>query len=407
MRLQAAGERDAAGLVGQRDGHVRADVHSQRLDRVTLHDREVVEAVEVDGGVAPARRLGPQHVERGDDLHLPVDAVEALQRAPIARVERAEVLGIVRPPRVLRCPGTQRDIPAPGIDPLGRQLVGQRQQRARETGHLGCVPKHAQLGAGSHQRRDALARQPGDHAAAGACPTDQLGGQPVPGLHAGPEDHAALGKLTPVDLHVGKRRHDEDRLARRRRRVGAQHMTRLLGVRRSGDEGQGHTTHRGKRGRQFAIVCVVTTDAETRQQMLDDLAAATDSVGLALGALGDAFELLDDTTAERLEELLFRPTQAAYARAQRTHAAFAARVGLSGQSFGQAGQGAPSHGARSFIDTAADQLRAADDGLAELQDSMLPVEYGDAELRADLSAVRRMLAPLPQAARQLTRTLGR
>ena len=45
--------------------------------------------------------------------------------------------------------------------------------------------------------------------------------------------------------------------------------------------------------------------------------------------------------------------------------------------------------------------------LATLQDSMLPVEVGDPELRAGLSAVRESIGPLPGRARELLRTLGR
>jgi hypothetical protein len=45
--------------------------------------------------------------------------------------------------------------------------------------------------------------------------------------------------------------------------------------------------------------------------------------------------------------------------------------------------------------------------IAELQDSMRPVEVGDAELRAGLADVRARLADLPERGRQLLRTLGR
>ena len=45
--------------------------------------------------------------------------------------------------------------------------------------------------------------------------------------------------------------------------------------------------------------------------------------------------------------------------------------------------------------------------LADLQDSMRPVEVGDAELRAGLAEVRALLAPLPDRAREILRTLGR
>jgi hypothetical protein len=49
----------------------------------------------------------------------------------------------------------------------------------------------------------------------------------------------------------------------------------------------------------------------------------------------------------------------------------------------------------------------ADTILVDLQDSMLPVEVGDAELRSGLAEVRELLAPLPERAHQLLRTFGR
>jgi hypothetical protein len=45
--------------------------------------------------------------------------------------------------------------------------------------------------------------------------------------------------------------------------------------------------------------------------------------------------------------------------------------------------------------------------LAELQDSMAPVEVGDPELRAGLAEVRRALGEMPGAARRVLRVLGR
>jgi len=45
--------------------------------------------------------------------------------------------------------------------------------------------------------------------------------------------------------------------------------------------------------------------------------------------------------------------------------------------------------------------------LTELQDSMLPVEVGDAELRAGLAEVREILADLGERARDLVRVIGR
>ena len=49
----------------------------------------------------------------------------------------------------------------------------------------------------------------------------------------------------------------------------------------------------------------------------------------------------------------------------------------------------------------------ADRGIAALQDSMLPVEAGDAPLRTGLSEVRELIEGLPARARELVRTLGR
>jgi hypothetical protein len=62
---------------------------------------------------------------------------------------------------------------------------------------------------------------------------------------------------------------------------------------------------------------------------------------------------------------------------------------------------------RQLIERAGDAAYDADQSIAELQDSMLPVEVGDPELRAGLSQVRETLSPVPARARGLIRTLGR
>ena len=87
--------------------------------------------------------------------------------------------------------------------------------------------------------------------------------------------------------------------------------------------------------------------------------------------------------------------------------AFADRHGLEGRTFQPASPGVPSSRARGFIDDAVDALRRADDTLSGLQDSMLPVEVGDAELRAGLADVREQIGGLAGRARELIRTLGR
>ena len=146
---------------------------------------------------------------------------------------------------------------------------------------------------------------------------------------------------------------------------------------------------------------------EARQELLDTLGQAIDLLADALSALGGAYEQLGTVPADRLEEELFRPVQAAYARAQRTHSGFAQRHGLPSRTFSPAPQGLPSTGVRGFIDNAVAAVEEADAVLADLQDSMMPVEVGDAELRTGLAQVRELLAEVPVRAREFIRTLGR
>ena len=149
------------------------------------------------------------------------------------------------------------------------------------------------------------------------------------------------------------------------------------------------------------------TTADGRTQLLDMLAEAVAEIGIALSSLGEAYEQLDEQTGDRLEQELFRPVQAAYGKAQRTFGSFAERCGLPGRAFEQAPQGAPSTGAKGFIDLAVEACARADQELAGLQDSMLPVEVGDAELRAGLREVRELLDTVRVRAKALERTLGR
>jgi hypothetical protein len=147
--------------------------------------------------------------------------------------------------------------------------------------------------------------------------------------------------------------------------------------------------------------------SDARQDLLDTVAEATDDLAVALAALGAAYEQLDTNTADRLEEQLFRPAQLAYGRARRVHAGFAERHGLPGRNFEPASAGLPSQGVRGFLERATDAIDDAEDTLAGLQDSMRPVEVGDAELRAGLAAVRELLGQLQARAPDFLRTLGR
>lgn len=149
------------------------------------------------------------------------------------------------------------------------------------------------------------------------------------------------------------------------------------------------------------------TTAEGREQLLDELAIATDALASAIAALGEAYELVDEHTGDELEAQLFRPVQVAYGRAQRTHAQFAERHGLPSRTFETTTAGLPSTGVKGFIESAVADAQRADHTLSELQDSMLPVEVGDPEVRAGLAEVRELLGTVSSRARDLLRHLGR
>jgi hypothetical protein len=149
------------------------------------------------------------------------------------------------------------------------------------------------------------------------------------------------------------------------------------------------------------------TTAEARASLLDEVGQAADQLGLALACLDQAYELLDENSADRLESDLFRPVQLTYGRLQRTYTAFAQRTGGPSRSFEAQSAGAPSQGAKAFIERAVTCAAHAGQLIAGLQDSMLPIEVGDPALRAELADVRTRLDVLPSRARELLRTLGR
>jgi exodeoxyribonuclease V gamma subunit len=149
------------------------------------------------------------------------------------------------------------------------------------------------------------------------------------------------------------------------------------------------------------------TDAEAQQEILDALTASAEALGEAVAALGVAYEQLDELRADQLEERLFRPVQRALGRAKRTHAEFAARHDLPTAGFGDAALQAPSTGVKGLIDSAVESVRGAEAELVALQDSFLPVEFGDVELRAGLSEVRELIGGVPEQAREFVRTFGR
>ena len=139
----------------------------------------------------------------------------------------------------------------------------------------------------------------------------------------------------------------------------------------------------------------------------NEIAIAAKYIGAGLAALGEAHEQLDEQAADRLEEQMFRPLQRAYALACRTRADFASRNGMPAGELESQTRGHPGRGAKGFVEDAVQALEQADATLSQLQDSMLPVEVGDPELRAGLSSVRELIGQVPPAAREMLRTFGR
>src|SRR3954452_5299756 len=147
--------------------------------------------------------------------------------------------------------------------------------------------------------------------------------------------------------------------------------------------------------------------AEARQELLDVLAGAIEEIAVAVEALSEAYELLDEATADRLEENLFGPAQRAYGRAKRTHAEVAASHELPSPEFAAAGQASGGRSVKNLLERAVDAASRADEQLAGLNDSMLPVEVGDPQVRAGLNETRELIGRIPGAARDLLRTFGR
>src|SRR3954467_5221639 len=98
------------------------------------------------------------------------------------------------------------------------------------------------------------------------------------------------------------------------------------------------------------------TDRERREELLDGIGAAIDQLGYALAGFGAAYELLDERSADRLEDELFGPVQKAYGRAKGPYAAFAARYGLAARDFEQPTTSSGSRDVRRFLERAVEAV---------------------------------------------------
>jgi hypothetical protein len=150
------------------------------------------------------------------------------------------------------------------------------------------------------------------------------------------------------------------------------------------------------------------TTNEAREALMGNVGGALEQLAFALASLGEAYELVDERAADQLEDKLFRPVRSAYARARRALSGFADRHGLPVAAASEPdSSGLYSADPRVYLERAIDASSRAEAMIAELQDSLLPVEVGDQELRQDLAQVRALLGPVPAEGHALLRTLGR
>src|SRR5215469_14164003 len=98
------------------------------------------------------------------------------------------------------------------------------------------------------------------------------------------------------------------------------------------------------------------TNQEGRERIVRDLASASEQIELALSYLTDAYELVDEGLADRIEEELFSPVQASFGRARRTLGEFTRRYQLRDSATPPAASGARPHGARELVQSAADAI---------------------------------------------------
>ncbi len=69
--------------------------------------------------------------------------------------------------------------------------------------------------------------------------------------------------------------------------------------------------------------------------------------------------------------------------------------------------GAPSTGVKGFVEVAVQAVVHAEAELVALQDSLMPIEVGDVDLRNGLAEVRRAIDRFPRHAEDFVATFGR
>ena len=104
---------------------------------------------------------------------------------------------------------------------------------------------------------------------------------------------------------------------------------------------------RGAAARGALIWRMAYTSAEGRQRLLDEVGRPADELGLALACLGEAYELLDEASADRLEaELLSHRRSSPTAASSGRTATSPRRYGAPTREFAAGAPEPPSQGAK-------------------------------------------------------------
>ena len=233
---RAPGERHAAGLVRQRDADVGLGVAAERLDRVALGRRQVVEAVEEDRAPAPglpgrraARRAPPRRSPRD-----PAGRAAPAAAGRRSRARRARPRTPARPPPAAHA--RSADVNRAGVTSERWSSANSAPAASAKPGVARRAGERAQRHVGDRRADDALARDAA-RAAAPRSPVRRrdLAHEPREREHLGAEHDPRAGQLALVVLDVSRRRHDEQRVARQRGAQALEHGACLGGVRGAGD----------------------------------------------------------------------------------------------------------------------------------------------------------------------------
>ncbi len=227
-RAGAAAERLAAGLPRQRDEHLGAGDAADRLDRVELDPRQVVEAVEDHRRVAPGAGVGAQRVERVPGEQVGVVASGPLQRTGEAVVDRGDLVQRRRRLRQ-RADG--------GGEPLRRdqrplQLGGEGAGGVQEAARAGDRRERLQRRLRDRVGDEPLALQRRHDPPRVAGPLGDLAREGVEGADAPAAPHRRRSRqLALVGDDVLGGRHDQPRVAPQPRAEGVQRPPGLGRVR--------------------------------------------------------------------------------------------------------------------------------------------------------------------------------